>query len=275
MTDACLGYVMTQHTTSNQQLARLGASQSTADKLIDIGLEPWLLLPLDCPWADQFLPEDPIFIDADDIDAAIAENYPSFNPSVFERLSRSSWPPHLWLGHDLMFFPGPLNRICDLAEAGIHPSIASYLSWESEAGVEIVGLIDAAMPSSVAIEPVKVGLGDVEFTIAIDGVEMNAATQAERVLTVLSGPRNLAIELLDVWTAATRASWPTPFPISGLSRFDDLITSSNEPAELNSFERLVAIWNHTMLERLREVAPTIPDWDTAFADEHPDWASRR
>jgi hypothetical protein len=81
------------------------------------------------------------------------------------------------------------------------------------------------------------------------------------------------MDLLDLWSATTRQSWPTSFPLHKLTQFDDLIISSNQPGEPGPFQRLFPIWLQIMLGRIREVAPSIPDWDTAFAQEHPAWAT--
>jgi hypothetical protein len=263
---------MSQQQTPVEIIERLGASPEVARRLVAIGLEAWVLLPLDHPSPQDFVPDE-ARDDADDIDDLIALHYPGFGPAVLERLSRSEWSSNDWLMYDFSFFPGPINRICALAEAGVHPSVVTPLGWRLESGSEILERMEPNTTSEDDVSPVKIALGDVEFTISIDGVEMNGAAESERALMVLSGSPNQAIELLNVWNAATRPMWPTQFPMIGLRPFDDLITSSNPPGEPNPFRRLLAIWQQTMFRRLHDVAPTIPDWHTAFAEEHPNWAS--
>lgn len=255
-------------------LERLGASPEAARRLVAIGLEPWVLIPLDHPSPEEFVPDEALD-DADDVDDLIALHYPAFDPTVLDRLSLSEWSGRQWSTSDFPFFPGPVNRICALAEAGVHPSVASDLSWRLDGGIDVVELIDRRLSTAVDVEPVRIALEDVEFTISETGIEYNEATEAERALMALSGSPNQAIDVLNIWTAATRQTWPTNFPMFGLRPFDNLITSSNPPGEPNPFRRLSAIWEQTMLRRLRNVAPNVPDWHTAFAEEHPDWARRQ
>jgi hypothetical protein len=156
---------MTANFPAHQQLIRLGASNNVADTLLSLGLEPWILLPRDSPWATRLISEDKLF-NAADVDAVIADHYPPFDPAVLERVARSQWTADEWLGNDFLTFPGPLNRICDLAEAGVHPMVAACLSWGFEARADILDLIEPLMPPATDLVPVRVADGDVEFIIS-------------------------------------------------------------------------------------------------------------
>jgi hypothetical protein len=256
---------MAQASTIEERFERLGASPQVATRLSQKGFDPFIVIGIDHPDPEVFVAGEEIDDDVD-IDELIEEHYPCFESSVLERLTQCPWPLSLWIT-EVYSFPGPVNRVCTLGESGINHKVFDLLPWFDEDGISIMDQLDSELPEPELIQPIRVKLDDVEIILTVDGAELNQAAEAEWAFACLGGRDNRAIELLSLWNAVTRPVWPVnPLQL----RFWDYGDLLDEGPQ--GLDRLVPMLKTLMLQRLRAVAPLLPDYWTAFAEEHPTWA---
>lgn len=261
---------MLSNLTIEERFERLGATADVAERLAGNGFTPSLVIGIDHPDPLAFVADEDIH-DGDDIDLLIEERYPRFDPDVLDRLSQCPWPINHWV-YDFFTFPGPVNRVCMLAEAGVSHKLADWLRWRQEAGVEILDRLNVWMPDPEQIHPVTVRLDDIEYTFSVDGVELNKPAQSLLAYTILSQERHPAMMPYTIWGHATCSIWPVSLMRFPLNDWADLFVDDAEVVGASPLRRLMSIWDAVMLQRLSEVAPSIPDFETAFAAEHPSWA---